>query len=80
LVDCTFPHPAFIRDAVGKEVKRIMQHTNTIRRGTFLVVVLGLISLLLALTIGLTVKVRAGMLQAGNIQSQVSYYLARNLS
>jgi hypothetical protein len=57
-----------------------MQHTNTIRRGTFLVVVLGLISLLLALTIGLTVKVRAGMLQAGNIQSQVSYYLARNLS
>jgi hypothetical protein len=49
--------------------------TNPTRRGNFLVVVLGLISLLLALTIGLTVKVRAGMLQAGNIQKQVLYYI-----
>lgn len=45
------------------------------RRGNFLVVVLGLVSLLLALTIGLTVKVRAGMLQAGNVQKQIQYYV-----
>lgn len=51
-----------------------MQQT---RRGNFLVVVLGLISLLLALTIGLTVKVRAGMLQAGNIQKQVQFYITK---
>jgi hypothetical protein len=45
------------------------------RRGNFLVVVMGLISLFLALTIGLTVKVRAGMLQVGNVQNQVKFYI-----
>jgi len=38
------------------------------RQGNFLVVVMGLISLFLALTIGLTIKVKAGMLQVGNVQ------------
>lgn len=47
------------------------------RRGNFLVVVLGLISLLLALTVGLTVKVQAGIKAAGNIQKHVRFYIQK---
>jgi hypothetical protein len=40
---------------------------------------MGLISLFLALTIGLTVKVRAGMLQVATVQANAQFYLNNKL-
>ncbi len=45
------------------------------RSGMVLITVIGLISLLLSLAIGLTVKVQAGIVQAGNIQKHAQCYI-----